>query len=316
MYNAPSKILAATMANPYAGPAYSAGAILIWGGFPVFFNQLAHIDSVVIIGHRMIWAMVFMLVVIAALGHLRAVREALTRPRTIMVLMLTGALLGVSWATYVWAVLNDFIIEASLGYYLSPLLSIVAAMVFFSERLSRLQWVSVLLAASGVASMIVINNVVPWIGIFLGAIFAVYSALRKKVELQPFVAGFIESLFLFPVGLGIVFLYPESRISELGLNDLFLLVSAGVVTILPLAWYICAARLMPLTTLATLFYLAPTLGFLSGVFLFDEPFTTGHAIMFGLILTGLGIFTVDAFRTGRGYGRPVLGTATTSTNTK
>lgn len=301
------------MHHPLAGPAYAAGAILIWGSFPVFFNQLEHIDAVVIIGHRMVWAMVFMLLVIIGLGNFTEARKAIVQKGNLSVLALTGSLLGVSWATYVWAVLNGHIVEASLGYYLTPILSIIAGLVFFRERLNRLQWISVILAASGVASMIVINGIVPWIGMFLGAIFAVYSILRKKLELKPFVAGFIESVFLLPVGLGIVLLYPDSDITGQPAKDWFLLVCAGIVTILPLAWYICAARLMPLTVLGTLFYMAPTLGFLSGVFIYGEPFTTGHAVMFGLILLGLGVFTVDAFRSDHGYGRPVLGTSTTAT---
>lgn len=301
------------MQNSLAGPAYAAGAILIWGMFPVFFNQLDHIDAVVIIGHRMVWAMVFMLLVVIGLGTFTEARHAFARSGNLPTLAFTGALLGVSWATYVWAVLNGHIVEASLGYYLTPILSIVAGLLFFRERLNRLQWLSVILAAAGVASMIVINNIVPWIGVFLGAIFALYSTLRKKLELKPFVAGFIESVFLLPVGLGIILLYPASVVVGLPVMDWALLVSAGIVTILPLAWYICAARLMPLTVLGTLFYLAPTLGFLSGVFIYGEPFTTGHAVMFGLILLGLGIFTVDAFRSDHGYGRPVLGTSTAGT---
>ena len=150
------------------GLSFAAGSILLWGTFPIFYKQLEHIQLVSVIGHRMIWAMVFMLVVITALGRIGEVRAVIARPRQLLVLTFTASLLGLSWATYVWAVTHEYIVEASLGYYLTPILSVVIGVLIFREPLRPLQTLAVALAACGVLAQMVINGIVPWLGIFLG----------------------------------------------------------------------------------------------------------------------------------------------------
>lgn len=281
------------------GLGYASGAILLWGSFPLFFKQLEHIDLYTIMGYRMVWAAVFMFCVMAWMGKLAQLREAFSRPGMLGLLAVTSALLGVCWVVYVWAVLNGLIIEASLGYFLTPIISVIFGLTIFRERMSRLQGLAVTLAALGVLCRILVSGVVPWIGLMLGGSFALYSALRKRVSLKPFCGSFVESLYLLPFGIILILASPQWDKLSLEVGDLVLLVLSGIITILPLAWYICAAKVMPLVVLGTLFYLAPTLGFLSGVFIFDEPFTTGHGIMFSLILSGLAVFTWDSVRSGR-----------------
>ena len=287
------------MSSYRQGLLYATGSILLWGAFPIFYKQLEHIPMADVIGHRMIWAMAFMLAVVLVLGRIGEVRKILSQPRQILVLSFTSALLGLSWGTYVWAVLNAYIVEASLGYYLTPILSVAIGVLFFREAMRPLQVLAVALAAAGVVAQVIINGIVPWVGLFLGGIFALYSAVRKTLDTAPFTGSFFETLVLFPIGVGIVWLSGSSSTAPTVNFDLLLLIASGVITILPLTWYICAAQLMPLVTLGTLFYLAPTLGFLTGVFIYDEPFSAGHAVMFSLILSGLAVFTLDAYRHDR-----------------
>ena len=285
------------MSTHRTGLAYTAGAICLWGCFPVFFKQLEHMDLVSIMGHRVVWALLFMVAVMGITGGLSLARDAMPSARTLLWLLLTSMMLASSWAVYIWAVHNELIIEASLGYFLTPILSVVTGLVVFRERLNPWQWLSVLLAAAGVASIAVINDVVPWVGIYLGGIFALYSAIRKKIQLPAFTGSLIETFYMLPFGLLIILLVPPLPQDGARATDYAWLVGSGIMTILPLVWYVRASQLIPLSVLGTLFYIAPTLGFLSGVFIFNEPFTTGHAVMFSLILSGLTIFTVDAIRT-------------------
>lgn len=281
------------------GLGYASGAILLWGSFPLFFKQLEHIDLYTVLGHRMVWAMVCMFCIMAWMGNLYQLKEAFSRPRTLGLLAVTSTLLGMSWTFYIWSVLNGLIVEASLGYFMTPIISVIFALTIFRERMSRLQMLAVGLAALGVLCRMLIHGIVPWAGLMLGGSFALYSVLRRRISLKPFCGSFIESLYLLPVGVIIIMTGPQWENLHFEVTDVALLVLSGVITILPLTWYICATRLMPLVVLGTLFYLAPTLGFLSGVFIFDEPFTTGHGIMFSLILSGLAVFTWDSFRSDR-----------------
>lgn len=283
-----------------SGLGYASGAILLWSVFPLFYKQLEHLDTIDIIGHRIIWAWAFMLVVVTLMGQLPQIVSALKDVRTACTLAATSMLMGASWALYVWAILTDHIVEASFGFYLTPIISVVFGLILFRERLSRLQAVSVLLAAAGVLYQLAANEIVPWFGLLLGGAFALYSALRKRIRIPPFSGTFAETLILLPFGIGILALNPGSGPDGPGLPDTLLLMASGVITILPIVWYICAAQRMPLILLGTLFYLAPTLGAVTGVVVYGEPFTHGHAVMFSLIFSGLVLFTLDARQPGRG----------------
>ena len=262
----------------------------------MFYKQLEHLDLYLIIGHRIIWAFVFLLCVMIWMGRIGQLREVFARPRDLVPLVFTSLLLGSMWAIYVWAVLHELIIEASLGYFMAPIISVVLGLTIFKEHLSRLQIIAVGLAMLGVLCQILLNGIVPWVGLVLGGTFSLYSTLRKRMNMKPFCGSLLESMYLLPVGLAVILINPATSHTPLDMPNLTLLILSGAITILPLVWYITAAQLMPLVILGTLFYLAPTLGFLSGVLVYHEPFTTGHGIMFVLIISGLAIFTWDAFK--------------------
>ena len=285
-----------TLTPHQCGLAYTFGAIVTWGLFPFYFKQLDQVDPLLVIGHRMFWAAGFMFFVMSLLNQWGEVKRGLTDPRLIRFSLINASLIGSSWILYVWAILNSHIVEASLGYYLTPILSVLLGLVVFREKLRPLQVLAVALAASGVFSMILINGIVPWIGIALGGIFALYSALRKYVDIPPMAGSFIECLLLAPPGLGILLYHGLPATLTQDVPTQALLIGSGIVTILPLTWYIAAAKLIPLATLGTLFYLAPTIGFLFGVFVYQEPFTMAHGVMFTLILLGLSLYTIDAFK--------------------
>lgn len=281
------------------GLAFAAASILTWGSFPVYFNLLAHVQTMSVIGHRMIWAAVFMIAAFTVVGNREELAAAMRDAGISGNIFVSGCLLGISWVVYVWAVQRGYIVESSLGYFLTPILTVAIGRMIFRERLNPRQWGAVLLAFAGVVAMAALNGIVPWLSLFLGGIFAIYSAIRKRIKVAPYTGSLIETLFMLPFGVLLVFLfpaYPEAGGQTLSVYDMLLLIGSGVITILPLVWYISASQLMPLSILGTLFYGAPALGFLSGVFVFHEPFTTGHAAMFSMILLALTIFSIDAIR--------------------
>ncbi len=278
------------------GLVYAMAANLLWGSFPVYFKQLDQVHPLLVIGHRMVWAVLFLSIGLSVARQWPAVRTVLHSKRDLGLLLLSTSLMGISWGLYIWAVHSDRIVEASLGYYMTPMMNVVVGLMMFRERLRPLQWIAVALAVAGVLVMIVGTGTVPWIGIILGAAFAIYSGIRKLIAVESLVGVFMEAIIIAPVGLYIVLTIGDSETAGLTTRDFAFLAGTGLITIIPICWYVAASRRLSLATLGTLFYLAPTIGFCFGVFLYDEPFTGLDAVMFGGIWAGLILFAFDGLR--------------------
>jgi chloramphenicol-sensitive protein RarD len=273
-----------------AGLTYGLCAILIWGSFPLYFKQTEAFGFLSVYGHRALWAMPFMLLMLLVLRSWQEVVPVLRSKRLLIPIVATSLIVAAQQALYIWGIFTDRIVELSMGFYLVPAFSILFGYLFFQERIGPTQWLAVGLSISGVAALIVMLGENPWLGVTLGFSFSVYSAIRKRISVEPAAGLFLETVPLFFIGLWFVIQFPlQDDRSLLSWSGLLLPLSA-VYTILPILLYVIAARRIALSLLGTLFYLAPTANFLIGVLVYNETFTQIHIVAFLLIWTGLGIY--------------------------
>ncbi len=272
------------------------GAYLLWGGLPLYFRAIDHIAPEEILAHRILWGLPTALLFIAAATRWKELRGALTR-RRIGYLAISATLIAVNWLVYIWAVSVERVTEASLGYFINPLVSVLIGMVFFSETLRRAQWVAIAIAAIGVGVLTWELGRLPWVSLALCFSFATYGAVRKKVAVDSRVGFAIETAILFPVALiWLSWFQTTPSGSWLGDGgwDWVALPLLGPITAVPLILFALAAKRLKLATIGMMQYLTPTLQFLIAILVFREPFGLVDAIAFGFIWTALIIFTTDS----------------------
>ncbi len=287
--------------NPHAenraGLWVAVASFVLWGLMPLYWHLLKAVPSLQIVAHRVIWST---LLVVAWLlwKHGRGwLRAALARPRAAWMLGLSGALIGFNWSLYIWAVNAGHVVESSLGYFINPLLNVVLGVAFLHERLARAQWAAVALAAAGVLWLTVQFGQPPWIAILLALSFALYGLLRKLLAIDAVAGLGVESVYLFLPALAVM-LWGETHgqggfLDGWGLALGGLLVFGGALTALPLIGFAFAVRRVPLSVVGLLQYIAPTLQFLTGVFVFHEAFDRDRLVGFAFIWLGLAIFAID-----------------------
>ena len=281
------------------GLGYGLLAYFVWGFFPAYFKAVASVPALQVVAHRIVWSALFLLLVIALRRSWQGVRAVLHDPPAVLILAISALLIGTNWLVFVLAVEHGQILQSSLGYFITPLVSIVLGYLFLQERLRRLQLVSVGLAVLGVIILTVQHGRFPWVALTLAVTFGSYGLLRKVVRADPLVCLTVETVLLAPLALGYLFLaswHGEGAfLHQGGLIDL-LLPLAGVVTAVPLLLFAAAARSLRLATIGFLQYITPTMHFLLAVFAYGETFTSAHLVSFLLIWAGLGCYSWDAFR--------------------
>ena len=278
-----------------AGAIYALLAYSLWGVSPIFWRELVHISPVYILAQRVIWAGVFF-------GGLLLIRQRWSelgpalRSRSALILLLAALLLATNWFIYLYAVYTNRVLDASLGYFINPLINVLLGMVFLGERLHKAQWLAVGLAVLGVGLLAAETSGSPWISLSLAFSFGIYGLLRKTVRHDALLGSNLEMIFMLPLALPILFLPATFGAAPPALTswDRLLLIGTGLQTALPLLWFSNAARRLPLSTLGFFQYLAPSLQFLVAVFLFREPFGAAQLRCFVLIWIALGIMTIDA----------------------
>jgi chloramphenicol-sensitive protein RarD len=276
------------------GVAYAAGAYLAWGLFPIYFRQLAGVPAFVILAHRVLWSGAFLVALVTATARWGDVLPALRGRRTLAVLTASALFISSNWGVYIWAVNAGHVLEASLGYFVNPLVSVLLGVVFLREPLTRRQGIAIALAAAGVLALVVRAGRVPWIALVLALTFGMYGLLRKQLRVDPVAGLLAEVAVLAPfAGLYLASLGDAARFGD-GPRLSALLAASGVVTALPLLAFAAGVARLRLSTIGLLQYLNPTMQFATAVFLFGEPFTTGHAIALACIWVSLAIYTVDA----------------------
>ena len=273
----------------------------LWGFLPVYFKLVATVPPSEVLIHRVIWAVPFGLVIVLARRQWPEVRRAFHTPGTLGLLALAAVLLAVNWFVYVWAVQNDMIFQGSLGYYINPLLYVLVGVLFFGERLRRLQTGAVLLAAAGVTVLTVSGGELPWIALILATTFTIYGTIRARVEVGGMPGLFVETVVLLPAALAyLVWLAADDvavfTAGSIGMSGLLML--AGPLTVLPLLMFALAARRLRLSTIGVMQFIAPTLQFLVGL-AYGEELTGPHIICFTLIWIAVILFSGDAWRRSR-----------------
>lgn len=283
------------------GFAFGIAAYGLWGVLPIYFKQLANIPAVSIVAHRVAWSVPFLLILLAISGNLRAIAAAMSSGRTLTWLALTALLIGVNWLLYVYAVTSGHILAGSLGYYLNPLANVLLGRVILKERLSRLQWTAVAVAAAGTSALAWQALGQLWISLALCVSFASYGLLRKLAPADAITGLTVETLLLLPLALIWLAWHSLSGEPLFGPSqaDFALLALSGAVTAVPLLLFTVAARRLPYSTLGMLQFLAPTLQFLCAVLLYNEPFSHAHAIAFGAIWTALALYIIALIRAPR-----------------
>ncbi|SNS12245.1 chloramphenicol-sensitive protein RarD [Sphingomonas laterariae] len=295
--------------TPPASPADDArrgvilafAAYLMWGLLPLYLKQMMHVPALQIVAHRLVWSLLLLIVVVTLLGRWKGIGAALRTRGTFGMLMLSATFICFNWLIYTWAVLNGHVLEASLGYFINPLVNVALGMIFLKEQLRRVQGVAVALAALGVAVMAFAQGGAVWISLTLALSFGLYGLVRKVISIDALGGLTVETALLAPLAiafLGWTTLQGDNRFGIDRATDLFL-IGGGVVTALPLLLFAAAARKLRYATIGLIQYLAPTLVFFQGVLLFGEALTTVHIITFGLIWTGLLIYAADSLRAGR-----------------
>jgi len=283
-------------------PAAARGALaaatcyFLWGLFPVYWKQLAAIDATELIAHRHVWSLVFVLAVMAAGDGWGELRAALVSRTALRWHLASGGLLTVNWLVYVWGVNHGHVIETSLGYFLVPLVNVLVGRFALHERLRRLQWLAVACAAAGVTLLIWRVGQLPWIALTLAGTWGGYGLLRKQSPLGPLVGLGLETLLLAPLALAFIAWKQFAGTGALGHVDAgthVLLLSAGVITAVPLLMFAYGARRIRFSTLGLLQYIAPTVQFALGVWVYHEAFSPERATAFGFIWCGLALYTAD-----------------------
>ena len=289
------------------GILFGIGAYALWGFFPIYWKLLHHIPAAQLISHRIGWSFVMLMLVIFVTKQ-RADFRSTINAHTVRIYFIAALLIGVNWLTYVWAVNANYIVETSLGYFINPLLSMLMGVIFLRERLRLMQWIPVGLAAIGVGYLTFVYGRPPWIALVLAFSFATYGLIKKLAPLGSLHGLTLETGILFLPALAYL-LFTEVNGTGAFLHDTtpvnILLVGAGVVTTIPLLMFASAAQRIPLTMIGVLQYIAPTLQFALGVFLYKEPFDRAHLIGFSIVWIALIMFWVENYLAHRMPVEPV-----------
>ncbi|WP_448662422.1 EamA family transporter RarD [Sphingomonas sp. CJ20] len=274
-------------------------AYVIWGVLPLYFHLLKDVPPLQILAHRVLWSVLLLMVLVLALKKARPILAA-ARGRTLLLLAASAALIAINWYTYIWAVQHNHVLEASLGYFINPLLNVALGMLVLRERLRRWQGVAIAIAAAGVVVFASQGGGALWISLVLAASFGVYGLLRKVAAIDALGGLTVETLLLAPLALLVLWQASATGQGAMGHDARtdILLVLAGIVTAAPLLMFAAAARRMPYATLGLIQYIAPSLQFAEAV-LFGERVGPAHAITFALIWIGCGLYAWDSLRSAR-----------------
>ncbi len=269
----------------------------LWGLVAAYWKLLAGVNPIELVAHRAVWGLVTFMVIVAVTGDLRALLTALRDVRTLGVMGASGALLAINWTLFVWATVSGHLLDASLGYFINPLVSVALGTIVLRERLSRLQWVAIGLAALGVAILTWRVGKVPWIALLLATSFGIYGLVRKTAKVSALIGSTIETILLVPIAVTyLIVLADHGAFGHADATTTALLVGTGIVTAVPLVLFTSSARRLPLSTIGFLQYLAPTGQFILAVTLFREPLALDRLAAFCVIWAALAVFTIDLYR--------------------
>lgn len=287
------------------GMMYTLIAYLIWGILPIYWKLIQHVPSGEVLAHRIIWSFVLMIVILIfakrAKTFIYEFKRMWQNKKSLLGIIAASIIISLNWLTYIWAVQNDYVIEASLGYYINPLISVILAVIFLKERLDQQQRIAVLIAVVGVVFLTFSYGVFPWVSIILAVTFAIYGLVKKLVDIDEMFGLTFETLFITPLALIYLLALPSSNLTAYVTDSstLFLLIGTGAATAVPLLLFAYGAKRIQLGLLGFMQYISPTIMLFIGIFLYQEPFTWVHFISFACIWTALIIYMGSAYRMSR-----------------
>ena len=290
------------------GALYAALAFALWGIFPLYFRQIASVPPGEILVHRIVWSLVFVIVVLSVRRQWAWLKPVLRQPRVLATFAASALLLSINWLTYIWAVNNGHVIDASLGYFINPLVNVLLGYTVLHERLRRLQWMALALAAAGVLWLTIQAGHLPWIALALAGSFGCYGLLRKVALLGALEGLTLETLLLAPIAallLGVWVSQGSSQFPSADALTNFWLIAAGPITAIPLLLFAAGARRISLTTLGLMQYIGPTLQLALGLWLFHEPFSASRLFGFSLIWLALATYSAESWWWARSQGARV-----------
>jgi chloramphenicol-sensitive protein RarD len=287
------------------GVLYATLAYGSWGLVPLYWKLFGTIPALEILGHRMVWSSLLLLMALAVQKNLPELKKLLVSPRRWLPLLLTSSILSLNWGLYIYGVGTGRIVETSLGYFITPLINVLLGVLILKERLTWGQSGAVFLAALGVLNSVVALGQVPWLGLTLAVSFGSYGLLRKMIPVSPLVGLTLETCLLSPVAIAYLTFLNTQHTSHFGQNTtlMLLFIGAGVITSLPLLWFNNAAQRLRLSTLGFFQYIAPSLQLGLGVLTYHEPFTQAHLVTFGLIWAALALYSLTSVLQGKTTSR-------------
>lgn len=281
------------------GHLYALSAYTLWGLLPMYWQRLHAMPATQVVAHRIVWSCFILIPIVLISGRWSEIRSALGDRRIVARQLLAAVLVCANWLGFVWAVTHDRIIESSLGYFINPLMSILIAVAFLGERLRNVQWMAVGLAALGVVWLAIQYAAIPWVALSLATTFCLYSVVKKATSLHPVASLSIETWVLFvPAILFLVYEHAQGRGAWLSGDTTadLLLAGSGVATTIPLLFFAAGAQRIPLSTTGLLQYIGPTLQFLLGTLLYQEPFSAAKLVGFAMVWLALFIYASDTLR--------------------
>lgn len=284
------------------GILFGLAAYTTWGSFPLFFKALHGPTPLEIVSHRIFWSAVFLLVLVIGRRQTGIFWQTVKDRSCLLTLCVSTLLIAANWLTFLFAIQRGEVLQSSLGYFITPLISVLLGFIFLKERLNRLQTTSVLLAFLGVLNLTIQHGAIPWIALVLGATFGLYGLLRKLARVDAMVGLSVETMLLAPVALLYILLLHDRQTGAFLTGSLrldLLLPLSGIVTAIPLLAFVGAARRLRMATIGFLQYITPSLHFLLAILVYNEPFSRGHFFSFLCIWSALGLYSLNALR-GRG----------------
>ena len=280
------------------GPLCVLGCYVIWGVLPIFWHMLAAVDALYVLSARIVASVAFLLVLLAARRRLGTVAEACRDRGALVRMMLSGVFICINWGVYIWAVNGGHALDASLAYYMNPILAVVLGTAVFGERLSPLQWLSVAVTFAGIVVTVVGHGQFPWMALVIGGSFAVYGAVKKGVRAEAEVSVLVETMTLAPFALAYL-QWAEARgtgaVGVLSGWQWLLLPLSGIATTVPLLFFARGIKTTPMSLSGILMYVNPTLQFLVSVAVFREKFTAAYGVLFGFVWSGLALYLAAGF---------------------
>lgn len=271
------------------------GCFIFWGIFPVYFKLLQHVPALEVLAHRILGSAVLLVLLVLMQHQGAALRAEFGQPRRLGFYLLTALLIAGNWLLYIWAVQQGRILEASLGYYINPLVNVLLGVLFLDERLNRRQLLAVLIAVVGVLVLVIGHGVLPWISLILAFSFGSYGLLRKRAGHAPTLGLCVETLLIAPVALLFLVVQGGGMLGAVDRSTDALLLAAGPMTVIPLLMFLQATQRLRLSTVGLIQYLTPTLQFLLAIAVYQETFTAVHLAAFGCIWLALALYSLDAW---------------------